>query len=656
MFTTALNARFVCTGTRRFRCSSFLSTLLAAGAMLLGSVGGVYAQFPAAAENESTFSIGVFRIDTITSTLTPAQLSALFDQGSSPYAYPGWNPVAKTLTSPVLFDSDTRIAVGGASRRLISDYPSVMEPRYLGFPQTVGAVGVSVPPLSLPLTADTILGYSDYGGILPNSGHFSGQPPVDTGPRECLTEIQAFNLTSFGLCSNQCPPQAAQICGLGYYTGTDTIMVRAGYNNIYNGGASFSATGLGHSLGMVDAVSNSGLLADDFPAYSFFDIYPEITLPPVNNTVFSYPTIPLSGAVLTTVGLPLIIESYIPLGSSLPPNVVYKHETTDFGVDLVFKTTGPINTGTGQPYWSAGDVLGTVTLAGHNPGVSDPCAKGVAITTFIDAVLGPVNQLAPSAVIGLIYGNADFPPSPTSSYASAVGTNYDGSSLDLVQFTNGVTTLFVRNFKFSNFIIPISLPAFGSSVTYTNTNTVVSLETSTDAHNFISGSATGQVQILIINTNLPTAPSKVFYYAQLKSFNGSGTTQAGSFKFRQSPTKISPGLLIVQTNSVNNYKIGGNLNASFDWSFNGGITYTNANRPIQLTLQTVVDCGSVQPKLTIVMLSPGIARITWNSGSYRLLSTPSLTPPVVWTDVPVTSPYIFSISPTTSLFYRLACP
>ena len=631
---------------------SLLSTALVASAALLNPVGGMAAVFPAAPENEFTYSMGVLRIDTTTTTLTAAQLSALFDQGSATYPYPGWNP--PFLTSPILFDNDTRIAVGGVSRRLISSYtPSTVYPA--GFPQTVG---VNDPGHTPPLTQDSISDYTDYGGFLPQSGIFSGQPAINAGPREFLTEIQAFSLKSYSVCSNSCTPQSPCLVGFGYPIGADTTLVRAGRDNIYNNGA---PNYLPRSLGMMDSQDLTANPALDFPANSFFDIYPEITLPPVNLTL-SINAIPLTGAVLTTAGLPLIIESQNVLANNpntglpaLPPNVVYYHQTTDFGVDLVFRDTAAINPNTGAPYWSAGDRLGVVTLAGHNPGISDPCAKANVISTFVNAVFGPPTQLAPSAVIGMNFGNANFPPSPTSSYASAVGTNFDGSSLDLVRFTNGVTTLYVRNFKFSNLINPISLPAFGNSVTYTSPNARVRLQTSTDGQNFISGIATGAVQILIVNTNLPTAPSKVFYYAQLLSFNGSGATSAGSFRFRQNPTKISPGLLIVETNG-GNYKIGGFLNTSFQWSFNGGGTYTNASRTIQLKHQIATDCGSVQPVLTLVKLSATTGRITWNSpGSFLLQSTRFLSP-AVWTDVPVVSPYTFNISSTNTLFFRLTCP
>ena len=544
----------------------------------------------------------------------------------------------------MLYDQNgTFIAVGGATRRLISDYTGAA-----GFPQQVG--DPSNPGGTLTAPSDMINGYSDYLGYSPNSGHFSGQPGVNTGPREVLTEIQSFNLGSGSPCSNGCPVQTAQTCGLTYPLGTDTTMVRVGYNNTFNGGASFDPSYTPRSLGMVDSESSSGNPVDDFPAYSFFEIFPEITLPPINMTM-SVGIIPLSGAVLTTVQVPLIIESEL-LGTKLPPEVVYIHQTTDFGVDLFFRDSN-------GPYWSAGDRLGTVTLAGHNPGVVNPCAKGVAVTAFINAVLGPATKLANSAVMGTIFGNADFPPDANSCYASTVGTNFDGSTMDSVEFTNGATTLFVRNIKFSNLVNPITLPTFGNSATYTSPHAHVRLQTSTDGHSWISGIATGAVQILIVNTNVQTSPSRGRHYIQLLSFSGAGATSAGQFKFQQDPSKISPGLHIVETNSPVSYKIGGYINASLKWSFDNGNTFKFANRPIQLkhwTYAASTDCGTVQPVINFSRTGTA-GHVAWNNTNmYLLQSTHDLSPSAIWKDVPSISPFSFNVPATNRLFFRLICP
>jgi hypothetical protein len=429
-------------------------------------------------------------------------------------------------------------------------------------------------------------------------------------------------------------------------------MVRAGYNNTFNGGAPFDPVYTPHSLGMIDSESSSGNPVDDFPAYSFFEIFPEITLPPVNLTL-SVGIIPISGAVLTTVGVPLIIESEL-LGPTLPPVVTYYHQTTDFGVDLYFRD----NNG---PYWSAGDRLGTLTLAGH--GVIDPSSKSAAVTAFVNDVLGPATKMQNSAAIGAIFGNADFPPDAYSCYSSTVGTNFDGSTMDSVEFTNGATTLFVRNIKFSNLVNPITLPTFGNSTTYTSPNAHVRLQTSTDGHTWISGIATGAVQILIANTNVQTSPSRGRHYIQLLSFNGAGATSAGQFKFEQDPAKSSPGLHIVETNSPVSFKTGGFIHASLKWSFNNGATYVSANRPIQLNHGTTLQCGfPLLPSLSFSKISATTGRVSWTNAVtatntlFLLQSTHDLSPSPVWKDVPAISPFSFSLPATNRLFFRVTCP
>lgn len=655
---------------RSIGASGIICSLLAMAVSLLGPAGSVRAQFPTAPDDETTYSLGVVRIDTASSTLTPAQLSALFDPvGTAVAVYPGWNVTARTLTSPVLFDSDTRIAVGAVTERSIFNRSGAQ-----GFPQQVGLDGfVSNPPLSLPLHKHIIPSYAPY--VTPLSGDFSGIYPSggNAGPREFLTAIQAFNLQG-GPCPTICPPQTAQTCvSNAYPAGADTTMVRAGFDDIYNGGQAFSTPYLDYSLGMMDSQDLTGNPAADFPANSFFDIYPEVTLPPVNNTA-SLAAIPLvgpgtavGGAVLTTVGVPLVVEaqniqynanSGVP---ALPPSVVYQHQTTDLGVNLVFRDTcpnlNPNSTPPNQPYWMAGDVLGTLTLAGHNPGVVNPCSKTTAIQAFADAVFGVSGQLAPTAILPMLFGNAKFPPSTSCSYDSAPGTNFDGSSVDVVRFTNGVTIFYVRDFHFTGLINPIDLPAFGNCVTYSNANTALSLDLSTDGVGFITGSATGPLTILICNTNLNSTGTKTYYSAWLTSFTGTGSSQAGSFKIRASPTKNGSGLHIVQANAAGNYSIGGNLTVPFEWSANGGATYLAASRDITVNLRVAVNCGSTSPMLTFAMVSPGVGKLTWSGGGYRLQSTPSFsTHPIVWTDVPVTSPYIFSLTASTPLFYHLLCP
>jgi hypothetical protein len=564
-------------------------------------------------------------------SITDMTLYHLFDPFGINLTYPGWNTVGHTLTSPVLYDGCTEIAVSGGHQRESLTINQTYFPVTVGFnaPAPMGCVG--------PLTGDQILNYNDY--FTPADGLFDGIYAHLMGPGEVLTEIQAFNLSTEGQCCTNAPllpPCAAFPLGF--------IMVRAGYDNTYNMGAPFY---LRRSIGMVQSVAAPDFppSVTDFPANSFFDIYVEVSLPPVPSTE-SAGLFPPTGAVLTNVQ-PLIVES-LNLPGPLPPETTYIHGSTasqPFAVDLAFKDNAPDGMS-----WTAGQVLGQIVLAGH--GTFNPCQKGPMLDAFLAAVLGSNGVRAAQGTVGRTFNDAKF-PSPNSYYGSAPGTNFSGQSIDAVVFTNGATLLTARDFTMDAFLNPQPLPPSGGSLLYSNANSTVTFDISTDGINFIPATGTGTVQILLVNTNPPAGTNGTSFYSQISALDITGTSGVGTFRLRQSTSKLSPGKHIVQTNDTGNFKIGGYFDTAMEYSFNNGLTYRPANRPIRLQQEVVTICTNT-PLLT-VGLSGHVVTVTWSNTSYRLQGANSISATNNWVNLPYSSPYIFNV-PAAYCFFRLVCP
>jgi hypothetical protein len=617
-------------GARPFRAGFFPSALLV-GAALLGAGGGfrAAAQFPAAPGNEAPGpSAGVYQI-----MVTDPRMRTLMNPGvglnaTLTFPYTGWDPVGQTWTSPLLYDATTQIAVSGAHQR----ESAPINQRY--FPVTVGQNAGG-------RTADTILNYREY--VYPHPASVGGFDfgfifGPGLGRDEALWEFQKLTLAPLGpeCCSNNCPPQVPPSGSLANLT------VKAGHNNTYSPG-----TVLPRSIGLLQSVvapvavvPNAAL---DFPAKSFFDVYVEVTLPNIPGSI-SGAAFPLAGAVLINGAQPLVVASDLATGP-WPPSGVYTHTGNSalqpWSVDLKFRDTSPaLDPNTGNPYYVAGDILGTLVLAGLGTGLS-PCSPSAA-SDFGDKVLGKPGQLAPRAVIGRIFPNALF-PSPSSAYKSAPGTNFGGGSIDAVKFTEGATVLYARDFVVGSFFNPIPLPPPGSSALYTNTNTVVTFNLSMDGTNFIPTQATGRTEVRIDNTNALWGSASNSSTEILK-LDVSGTSAFGAFKLRENATKASPGRHIVQATGSGSYKIGGYFDTALQYSFNNGISYRDGDRPIRLEQTATVDCGSSTASLSLTLLGPAIAKITWPDGRYRLQGKASLAPGSPWVEIPGVAPLIFGSS------------
>jgi hypothetical protein len=608
--TSGFNPQRPSASLRRVRFRSTWFAVLVAIIALLGSALTFRAKassFPSGPENENTHSMGVFRI------VVDSGVYSLLNQGTAVHAYPGWN--GTELTSPLLndynFNPETSIGVSGAYIRPNSFSPSV----------AVGLTGVNGAGISV--TEDDISSYStppSFGGSINCAGYaYPDFSWLAGGCREILTEIQSFGLYSVSNC---------------VYPGTLVPSTSFGQQMVKAG---WDAGVPLRSIGMVQSQDYTG--ATDFPARSFFNVFVEVTLPYDPTTMM-----PPGGAVLTNAcDDPLIIvNSNIPdTGTSgqppLPPQVVYIHQNP-MAVELYFRDNNP-------PYWTKGQHFGSLVLAGH--GLLNPCGKS-NVGDFLQQVLGTVGQSALEAPVGHAFLNETF-PSPNGAYNSIQGTNFGGLSLDAVNYTNG-GVLTVRSFSIRNFPSPILLPTVNSSDTYTNPNTLVTMQMSFDGISFFSAQATGQVSMVISNGNDVTG-NITSYDTELLALNLTGSTvQFGSFKIRESPTKASLGKHLVKETAGGSV-IAGYFDFSSELSVNNGETWAAANRPIRVKLETT--CGAAGAQLSITRTNSAV-RISWADSSYRLQSRQSLLPGIAWSDVPGSSPVI--LQTTNTGFYRLICP
>src|ERR1035438_5856863 len=272
----------------------FLCSLLIAGVAGLSVQPGGAQVFPPQ-NDDTTPSMGVFRI-----IVDPLFRPLLAPTGppTSFVGSTGFHSSDGRLTSPMLIDPTTTIG------------RSNPHSRFYAFPQPLGFG-----------SWDTVNGYGDYPAI-PFTWF-----TAPAGDDEVLTEIKTFVLvtvggaTGNGGCSNAVVPMAPP----GYQ------MVKAG---------TFAGVSP-RSIGIVQENVPGG--PPDFPARSFFDIFVQVTLPPLGGTESSV-AFPATGAILTN-GLPLIVTN-LNL-TSFPPQVIYIHGGNTNAVPLYFQNNNP-------PYWSGG--------------------------------------------------------------------------------------------------------------------------------------------------------------------------------------------------------------------------------------------------------------------------------------------------------------
>ncbi len=260
-------------------------------------------------------------------------------QISATQYFPGYDPVTGRLTSPILHDNATK--VGRSASHLAGTVPA-------------GGIPVGGP---VPIT----IAPGDYS-LVPA---IFQTPPANT--REVYTEIRSFNLAT-----------DRKSCG---QEGSDP---RVPPLFMYPDGLSFVRAGdqlIGvKSPGQVQSANPGTGPAGDFtpsPARSFFDIFVQVSLPPLGS---------FSGATLGN-DQPLLVENSAL--TSLPPQVVYIHGGSA-AIAVKFRTAGS-NALTGVT-WNVGDVFGYLVLAGH--GINFSCDQA-SVNNFINQVLGTINNPRP---------------------------------------------------------------------------------------------------------------------------------------------------------------------------------------------------------------------------------------------------------------------
>ena len=609
---------------------SAFQALLVAAAVLLGSPSSIQrcaagVGFPTTPTNGQTFSIGVFEV------VVDPSFAFLFAPSNSTSYYPGYaGPGSGILTSPVMYDGNTMI--GESASQVVG---SEVFPAAAGTPS-------QYPPNT---TYSNILGYTDYALIpspfvtVPNGG------VVPVGVDTIFTEIEQLDLLGYAdtngvPCNDPRVPGHDSVTGQG---GGVPVTVKAGPG----------AFGIGPSLplnrrsiGYVQQITPGGPTDPDFPAQSFFDIFVEVDLPQVPGTVAGT-VFPAAGAVLyNDASDPLLIEN-LSL-TNLPPEATYVHGQTT-AVPIRFRDNNP-------PFWSADQVLGYLTLAGHgvftNPiTASAPCAAATSTGGLLDLTLGPVGSPLPAPPIPWLRPD-NLIPSTNSSYAMLVNrpvssgvTNYLD---DVVSFGGGPSAFSVRALNFGNFSGSVSPPSPNTTAIDNEPSVLLTCEVSPDGVNYYSVIASGTLSMSISNNG---TGNPAMFSTELLSMDCIGSIVGGPFdgvmfELRESPTKASLGRHTIAPDP-RGYRISSFFDVFTELSIDGG-PFNPASKSVrvQATMPPPV------PQTIYVKSSGNKIALLWQN-SFTLQSATDVKGP--WTDVPgpiLNGPYTNTISPTRQ-FFRL---
>lgn len=602
---------------------SVLPALLLAGAMLLGPGWGVprcaAASFPATPTDGQTFSIGVVQI------VVDPNFAFLFAPAPSyAFYYPGYaGPSSGVLTGPVMYDGNTIIGESVNHLRSATVFPI--------------AVGTgNLYPLST--TYSNIFGYGDYALIPPG---FSGAP---ANLDQIFTQIKQMDLVGYvdtngSSCSDPRVPSTKSSGVAGQGRGPQ-VTVKAGPGGM---GIGSSLPMNRRSIGIVQQTA----LGNDFPAQSFFDVFVEVTLPPVPYTA-SDTSFPAGGAVLyNDASDPLLIEN-LSL-TNLPPTATYVHGQST-AVPIRFRDNNP-------PYWAAGDVLGYLTLAGHGVFTNTvtataPCAAAMTPGGLLDQTLGPVGSPNPPPPVPWLRSTNSF-PTPGTAYNSVVNTVVDsstGSTNDLddtVSFAiPGLGTLYIQDISLGNLPNPIPPPPHLGMSTYSPPNTMVTMNVSYDDQYWYPATASGPASVTISNTTPVGSPISTFDM-EVVSLNLTGSSPLGAIMLRESPTKQSLGKHTIAPDP-RGYRVSSFFDVFTEISLNGGETWIPANRSIRML-------PSLPPAVpgTIFAAQIGTNVVVQWQNNFTLQRTTDLRLPFTDVKGPVTSGCYTNPTTGNAMFFRL---
>ena len=265
---------------------------------------------------------------------------------------PGWNnPI---FSSPTMYDGNTQV---GRSDALLDGSPADQNGVPVGTAKTIVSEAMLFPPAGFPCS-----------GV---AGCLSGP-----GTREIHTEVRSLKMARL--------------------TGGGPPVVRAGvwYDNPAAPGPPSRI-----SPGEVESHSGpGGAPANDLPASSFFDVFVKVDMPACG-------TFP--GATLFN-SAPLIVKNFNL--TSLPPRVIYLHDTSTVVPILFFKGNPPL--------WNAGDILGYFVLAGHGIGYTNSTADVTEFEDFMNSQ--PVTCVRSTGTVGTANGATTETTTTTSADAVAI--------------------------------------------------------------------------------------------------------------------------------------------------------------------------------------------------------------------------------------------
>ncbi len=472
--------------------------------------------------------------------------------------YIGFHSSDGRLTSPLLIDNATTIGRSNPN------------PRPTPFPQPLGA-----------LSWDTINSYGDYPAI---PSLWSSAP---AGVDEVLTEIKSFVLSSLGSstgqeCTNPLVPSIPN----------SYPMVKAG---------TFAGVSP-RSLGIIQENGAPG--PPDFPARSFFDIFVEVNLPPLPGTESSV-AFPPGGAILTNVE-PLIVTN-LDL-TSFPPQVVYIHGGDTNAVDLRFKFNNP-------PYWAAGDLFGTIVLAGHGVLPFD-CSSEDAL---VGATLGTPTAPMPEPPTMWLRTDTLFPSAGSSYDSLMTDTNPPGGSDTLVFNLPAGGAFYFNNFSLSNFPSAITPPLPGNVATYSDPSALLTCEVSPDQQTWLPAQASGSWSVTISNST-PAGSTMSTYDTEITQMTLTGAGGLGAFMLRQSPTLSSTGEHTISPDP-RGYRISSFFDVFTELSIDGGTTWIPADRSVRLSASAP---AAAPGSLFITQTASGGATLEW-LGPFTLQSSSVVT-------------------------------